>query len=233
MANHVDLSCFSDVLCVWSYVSEIRLDELREKLGDKVRISYHFITVFGCTERRIGEGWKDRRGYEGFADHVTEVGREFPHVEIHANVWSATRPRTSASAHLFLKAVQLLEQQGKIPARIQTEFKNRSIFEELLWRTRAAFFRDGLDIGRLPVLYDLADDMLLPVDRIRSHIDDGTAFGALCCDNELREKFRLDGSPSYLLNNGRQKLYGNVGYRILKANIEELLQRPESMASWC
>ena len=50
---------------------------------------------------------------------------------------------------------------------------------------------------------------------------------------ELREKHKLEGSPTYLLDNGRQKLYGNVGYRVLEANVQELIERPEGIASWC
>lgn len=32
---------------------------------------------------------------------------------------------------------------------------------------------------------------------------------------------------------GRQVLYGNVGYRILNAHIEELAKTPTLEASWC
>jgi hypothetical protein len=35
------------------------------------------------------------------------------------------------------------------------------------------------------------------------------------------------------MNQGRQILYGHVGYRVLNANIEELLSHPENKASWC
>jgi len=36
-----------------------------------------------------------------------------------------------------------------------------------------------------------------------------------------------------LLNEGRQKLYGNVGYRIIEANVQEILHQPGNQASWC
>ncbi len=36
----VRISYFSDVLCVWAYVSQIRLDELNRQFGDKVEISH-------------------------------------------------------------------------------------------------------------------------------------------------------------------------------------------------
>ena len=45
---------------------------------------------------------------------------------------------------------------------------------------------------------------------------------------------RVQGSPTFVLNDGRQKLYGNVGFRIIEANIQELLREPKpDQASWC
>jgi CubicO group peptidase (beta-lactamase class C family) len=41
------------------------------------------------------------------------------------------------------------------------------------------------------------------------------------------------GSPTWVLNEGRQVIYGNVGYRVLNANVEELINRPIEEASWC
>jgi hypothetical protein len=44
----------------------------------------------------------------------------------------------------------------------------------------------------------------------------------------------IEGSPSFVLNEGRQKLFGNVGFGILDANIQELLCSPQTgQASWC
>ena len=35
------------------------------------------------------------------------------------------------------------------------------------------------------------------------------------------------------LNEGRQLLAGNVGYRVIEANIRELLDTPGDQQSWC
>jgi hypothetical protein len=44
----------------------------------------------------------------------------------------------------------------------------------------------------------------------------------------------VKGSLMMILNEGRQKLFGNVGYRIIEANIHELLREPNpDQASWC
>jgi hypothetical protein len=55
----------------------------------------------------------------------------------------------------------------------------------------------------------------------------------VCRDIELRDEYKIEGSPTYYLNQGRQKLYGNVGYRVVSANLRELLERPGHQASWC
>jgi hypothetical protein len=45
---------------------------------------------------------------------------------------------------------------------------------------------------------------------------------------------RIQGSPSFVLNDGRQILYGNVGFKIIEANIREILRQPTAdQASWC
>ena len=45
---------------------------------------------------------------------------------------------------------------------------------------------------------------------------------------------RIEGSPSFVLNEGRQKLYGNVGFHLMEASIQELFRTPHAdEASWC
>ena len=85
----------------------------------------------------------------------------------------------------------------------------------------------------MTVLMDIAKVMQLPISEIQRVLDDGSALAALCRDIELRDEFRVEGSPTYILNEGRQKLYGNVGYRIIQANLHEILKQPKVEASWC
>ncbi|MFT4520318.1 MAG: hypothetical protein ACI9JM_002720 [Halioglobus sp.] len=68
---------------------------------------------------------------------------------------------------------------------------------------------------------------------IEGAINDGTAIAALMGDYQTAKTQMIKGSPTYALDNGRQTLHGNVLYRVLQENIEELLKRPESEASWC
>jgi len=220
----VTLDYFTDVLCIWAYVAQIRLDELHQQFDQDIQVNEHFITLFGNTEKRIGEGWKNKGGFDGFNQHVMHVAEQFPHLKINPEVWKSCRPTSSANSHLYLKSVQLLVNENKI---------SNSNFQQFIWNIRSAFFKDAADISDIKILRKLAEEISLPIDLIQDKLDSGSAIAALCADMELREQFKLEGSPTYLLDNGRQKLYGNVGYRILEANFQELLERPEGIASWC
>ena len=45
----VEIKYFSDILCVWAYISQARIDAIKEKFGDTVRIEQRFCSVFGDT----------------------------------------------------------------------------------------------------------------------------------------------------------------------------------------
>ncbi len=60
------------------------------------------------------------------------------------------------------------------------------------------------------------------------------AVAQLAVDCNLSQKHGVEGSPTFIMNDGRQKLFGNVGYRLLEADGQELLRStPEDEASWC
>ena len=110
----------------------------------------------------------------------------------------------------------------------------RRIFDEVMWAFRCGFFRDCRDIARWDVQCELADALGVDINAIEKSIHDGTAFARLATDYQDADKMRIEGSPSFVLNEGRQKLYGDVGFRIIEANIQELLRTPGGdQASWC
>ena len=93
---------FSDVLCIWAYCAQVRVDEVRKAFGDAVAIRYRFVPVFASTQQKIGAGWAARGGFAGYARHVRSVAERFPHVTVHGDVWEQVRPASSCAAHLFL-----------------------------------------------------------------------------------------------------------------------------------
>ena len=68
---------------------------------------------------------------------------------------------------------------------------------------------------------------------LESALQDGSALARLSDDQRSASDLSVRGSPTWVINDGRQILYGNVGYRILHANIDELLKHPNAEASWC
>ncbi len=215
----ISLTYYSDVLCVWAHAAQARVDEVLHNFGDQVSVAYRFCSVFGDTSHKIGVGWAERGGYAGFNAHLRDVASQFGDLDIHPRLWLDVRPPSSTSAHLVLKAVSLLD-AGLVP--------------NLLVSFRHAFFSDGRDIARWQVQRDLLAGCGLSPDLVRHQIDEGFAFAALEKDQRDMTALRVQGSPTFLLNDGRQTLYGNVGYRIIEANIRELLHSPSAgSASWC
>lgn len=219
MTKPLIIDYYTDILCVWAWIAQRRIDQLNQKLQHKIELQYFYVDVFGDAPTKIESQWQQRNGYEGFAEHVQQSASVFDHAHINPKIWTEVRPRTSANAHLVLKAVEL------------TYDKSTSIDMALKFRT--AFFKDALDIGNLEILFGLISANGLNQNLINTSIQDGSAMSALMNDYRKSNQQGIKGSPSYVINDGRQTLYGNVGYRVLLANLEELLKNPADEASWC
>ena len=217
--NLLTIDYYSDILCVWAWIAQRRIDELNAQLGDKIKLRYHYVDVFGSTESKIASQWAERGHYSGFAQHVQESAAAFKEVTLNPSLWLNTRPTTSANAHLTLKAVELAY--------------NAETSIDFALYIRKAFFIDARDIADLGVLAELANKANLDSNRLEQVVNNGSAMAALMSDYQKAKQLSIKGSPSYVMDNGRQTLYGNVGYRVLHANIEELLKHPADEASWC
>ena len=49
----VEITYFSDALCIWAYASQARIDAVQKKHGNAIRIRYRFCSVFGDTAGKI------------------------------------------------------------------------------------------------------------------------------------------------------------------------------------
>jgi predicted DsbA family dithiol-disulfide isomerase len=226
----VEITYFSDILCIWAYASQARIHAIKEKFVDRVRIEQRFCSIFGDTERKITSNWKDSGGYEGFNSHLRQVAKRFPHIVVHPEIWLKTRPATSASTHLFIKAIQ----QWDLETVAATSPSAPTIFDQVTWAFRCAFFRDCRDIARWDTQCEIAEALGADIDAIERCIHSGIAFARLATDYQDADRMRIEGSPSFVLNEGHQKLYGNVGFHLIEANIQELLRAPRTdEASWC
>ena len=171
------------------------------------------------SHKKIPTQWGGEEGFAKFQQHVAHSAQPFEHCNIHPDIWSKVRPRSSAQAHLYLKAVELSNGTDQSQA--------------LALRLREAFFTEALDIAQLDVLETLAGANGIDTQAAGKTLADGSAIAALSTDLRCAADSGVKGSPTWVLNEGRQLLYGNIGYRILSANIEELLRNPADEASWC
>ncbi len=228
------ISYFSDVLCIWAYIAQARLEQIiRQFFGDQVEIDAHYCSVFPDAWGKIESLWKTRGGFEGFNQHLLGVAERFPHVSVHERLWLDTRPRTSASAHLFLKAVEIVEQERSDADPAPQSYLDRPS-ARAAWELRRAFFEFARDISDWQVHREIADRLGIEYGCVEDKIRSSEAVAQLAAEYQLSEKYRIQGSPTFVMNDGRQKLFGNVGYRLIEANIQELLRTTsEDEASWC
>ena len=215
---------FSDTLCVWAYVSQIRVDELLKNFADSVQMEYRYLHVFGDVPRKMEASWKDRGGVGGYDAHVSSVCARLQHVALAPQAWVRAAPQSSMPSHLFLCAVRLLESDGRLPP---------GTLSRAAWAVREAFFKEASDISQRATLLRVAERIQLPVAEIDRVLDSGAAHAALCGDLDLARTHGIQASPTLLFNEGRQRLSGNVGYRIIEANIRELLEGAPGQLSWC
>jgi predicted DsbA family dithiol-disulfide isomerase len=218
--TQIAITLYSDVLCIWAYFAQARVDAVRAAYGDRVVFAPRLCPVFGDTAHKMATQWGSKGGYDGFAAHLMQVAAGFPELPVNPAIWRSVRPTSSLSPHLLLKAVQV--------------GCGADAFDRAATAMRHAFFVDARDIGVRAVQRDIAAAAGANLAAVMQALDDGRAHAALSADYKDAEAAGVTGSPTFVLGDGRQKLYGNIGFRILDANIQELLRAPNpDNASWC
>lgn len=219
ISDPIVIDYYTDVLCVWAWIAQPRLDELHDKWGSRVDIRHRYVDIFGDSHGKIERQWGTGDGFEKFAGHVATSVAPFDQLAVHPEIWRKVRPRSSLSAHVVLKAVELVA--------------GTALVEPAARRIRHAFFTEARDISDMSLLLELVLAAGIDARPLQVALRDGSALAALSEDQRSATALGVRGSPTWVLNEGRQVLYGNVGYRILHANIEELAKHPGAEASWC
>ncbi len=222
------ITYYSDVLCIWGYSAKIKIDEMKKQFGDKIALEYRYTPLFVDMHSMLEKNWAEKGGLQGYNQMMHKLNGMFPYVEIHPEIGLKNLPRSSASCHQFLKAIDLLEQRGEIKSNDATN----TLLEQADWQIRLGYFRDAQDVSQTNKLMSIAEDLKIPSNSIETLLTNGEAMAALAsCTTNDKQKL-IEGSPSFVLNEGRQKLYGNIGYHIIEANIQALLETPEDKPSW-
>lgn len=214
---------YSDVLCIWAYIAQVRVRELERNFTDELRFDYRYFHVFGDVHAKLARQWAGRGDAAGYAAHVATVTGQFDHVRLHGDTWTSVIPRSSMPAHLWLCAARLAA-----PAGDDGEGLRR--FDLAV---REAFFADARDIGARDVLAEVAAQAGFAPAALDALIASGAAHAALASDMAAAAELQVRASPTLVFNEGRQILTGNVGYRVLEANVRELLRHPVGQQSWC
>jgi predicted DsbA family dithiol-disulfide isomerase len=222
----ISIRHFSDVLCVWAYIAQIRVAELRANFPGEVALDYRYFSVFGDVKTKMATQWSERGGLAGYARHVQEVAAQFDHVRLHPDAWTKNTPTSSLPAHLFLCATRLLDAQDSSGGRSDSLLRLDSAI-------RTAFFAENIDISRNDELFAIVENTLRSADQVNRLLESGQAHAALAQDLKDAADIGVRSSPTLTFNEGRQTLAGNVGYRVLEANIRELLHTPADQLSWC
>ncbi|WP_206485692.1 DsbA family protein [Thalassotalea sp. G2M2-11] len=205
MSHPISIDYYSDLLCIWAWVAQPHLEHLESKYGNRIQLNHHYIDLFGNTSHRMAEQWLERGGYDGFAKHVQHVA--FSHdMPIHSQLWQQVKPTTSANAHMVIKVIESLH--GKAQAA------------EIAACFRHAFFQQAKDISSLNELMSIVDDKNLDATSVSNAIKDGKAIARLMTDYQQAKSLGLQGSPTFILDGGRQMLYGNITIETLCANID-------------
>jgi len=213
----VKIDYYTDVLCIWAWIAQLRVNALGKEFGSRIDIIYRCVNVFGDALNKLDQLWQSRGGREAYAAHVHEVAGLFD-LTVHPDIWKEISPCSSLNAHLVIQAVALTS-----PAHL-----SRTLFA-----IREAFFVSAKDISDFDTLIEIVSGVGVAAEDVRRHLGSGGAAALVMADYQQAETLKLRGSPSFVLNEGRQILFGNVGYRVLHANIEELLNKPAAEASWC
>jgi len=198
--------------------------ELRDEFGGEVEIDYRFVSVFGSAREKLEERWRDKGGLAGYGEHVRGIVAGFGHVLVHDDVWTRVSPASSWPAHLVLSAVRRLEREGTAPA---------GACAALAHSLRQAFFGEARDIASQDVLLAAVEALGIEPAAVVAELSSGRAHAELAADYERAREQDVRMSPTLLMNDGRQRLSGNVGYRVIASNVREVLEKRADQVSWC
>jgi predicted DsbA family dithiol-disulfide isomerase len=220
----IHITHYSDILCIWAYVSQIRINELIDNFGNNIDLEFLFFSVFGNAVEKIETQWKSKGGRCAYNQHIHEVANQFGHLTVHPDVWLKDAPVSSLPCHLYLCAAQLAESYDKLEC---------GAFTELAWQMRKSFFSEGKDISNVAIIREIIEEKGLPLSELESSITNGKAYAVLSKHMQRSLDSLVRASPTLTFNEERQRLTGNVGYRIIEANVRELLECPEAQQTWC
>lgn len=211
-------------MCIWAFVAQSKLDRILEELGEHLSVEYRVVPVFGSVPWRFRNGPWAADGVEGRIEATRRIAAEHGHPEVSGECWRIDAPASSWAPGAAIKAVCGLELDGQVEPGLGATYQVS---------LRQRFFVDNVNVARQTTQLELAEELDIPRNALEARLDDGTALAALWEDHLDKERLMIQGSPTYVFDGGRAKLYGNFAYGILHATVEELVRGVRPGASAC
>lgn len=222
--DRIEVTYWSDPLCIWAFVSQHRHERVRADYADRVRIVERVVPVFGSIPRRFREGSWAEAGPQGRARKTREVAAKFGIEGVDGSLWVDDPPASSWSPGMAVVAVRAMAAEGEVPEG------NDALFHLAL---RDAAFVENRNTARREVQLEVAEALGIARAGLEARLDDGTAMAALWEDHHAREDQRVKGSPTYVCDDGREMLYGNVAEPVIRATLDALLEGRDGGGSAC
>lgn len=224
MSTLLPVAYWSDPLCIWAFVAQPRLEAVLARHGEHIALDHHIVPVFGSVPQRFRDGSWAARGPEGRAAATVRVARMHGREDVSGRVWVDDAPASSWSSGAAVKGVGLLEAEERARPGAMAEY---------LLAMRTTFFVQDRNIARKAVQLDVAESLGLDAAALADMLDDGRAMAALFEDHELRGAQHIVGSPTWVFDGGRAKLYGNFAEDILHATVRTLVDGLDVGGSAC
>jgi predicted DsbA family dithiol-disulfide isomerase len=168
-----DITMYSDYVCPFCYLGRRSLEEYQETRESELEVDWHPFDLRS-----------QKRGPDGEIDHSVDDGKDEAYFEqVRQNV---DRLKDEYDADEMLDLDEIPEHVDSLDAQVASLYVHTEhpgqwpAFDEAIFE---ALWVDGRDIGDVDVLADIADDVGLDGDEIRTAVADETLR------ERLRERF--------------------------------------------
>ena len=184
----LEIDIYSDILSVAAHFVDERLGAACGK-------------IWGSTKSELSLGFSlsdtdspdNRNSVVDYYQHIEQLKNVSSYIQFNDSIWLNKIRTSSSGAHLFLKAVQLLEESRGNPSY--------SIVHSLANRYRRVYFEDGEDISNFLVLEKVLDELSIDKASVNEFIRNSKALNALIEDEKLAIKYiHTKFSRSYLFS---------------------------------
>jgi predicted DsbA family dithiol-disulfide isomerase len=188
MAEPIHIAMYADLACPYAYVTAYRLRKLRDEYRGTIVIEHKSLSLEYINKEPTPKPVLERE--------LPLLIQEEP--DIPYQPWQRPESEWPVTIWPAFEAVKCAERQSLILA------------DELDWALRVAFFAESRCICMRHVLFELAQQVGVDMERFADDFDHGvTKYQVLQEAQEGWERLHVEGSPTFVLPSGKQ--ISNVG----------------------